>query len=211
MRAFPEPEEVPVQRKNVFVLVVSREVLEGSVVDRNAAFMASRARDLGCRVRAIQIVDRVESEMVEAIRGALAQKPDYLLVTGGLGPFHDDNTRACAAKAAGLPLREDPKALECVQASYRRLFAKGEVDAPEVDAERRRMALLPAGAECYENPIGAGPAARLQVGPTQMFLLPGVPAEMQRLFLLHVVPVLGDGAPRTVESKGPQGSLLGDD
>lgn len=197
-------------RKSVVVLVVSREVLDGSVVDRNAAFMASRVRDLGCRVRAIQIVDRVETEMVAAMRGALDQKPDVLLVTGGLGPASDDNTRACAAKAAGVALREDPKALECVKSSYRRLFAKGQVDDAEVDEERRRMALLPVGAECFENPIGAGPAARLQVGPTTLFLLPGVPAEMQRLFLLHVAPAIDDGSARAPTEAGPRGGTLGD-
>ena len=192
-------------RKNVIILVVSREILEGSVVDRNAAFIASRLGALGYRVRAIQMVDRVETEMVSAMRWALDQKPDYVMVSGGLGPMDDDNTRACAAKAAGVALREDPKALEFVRTSYRRLFAKGLVDDAEVDADRRRMALLPAGADCFENPIGGGPAVKLAVGATTMFLLPGVPAEMQRLFQLFVAPTVapaGDSQSEPGDSEG---------
>lgn len=187
--------------KNVVILVVSREILEGAVVDRNAAFMANRIDSLGYRVRWIQVVDRVESEMVTAIRTALEQKPAYLLITGGIGPSFDDNTRACVAKATGLPLREDAKALEFVQNSYRRLFAKGAVDSPDMTVERARMALLPAGADCFENPIGTGPAVQLNVGTTTVFLLPGVPAEMQRLFLLFVVPTLTASGPTTVRGE----------
>ncbi len=188
-------------RKNVIILVVSREILEGAVVDRNAAFMANRIDDLGYRVRSIQVVDRVENEMVTAIRQALEQKPTFLVITGGIGPSFDDNTRACVAKATGLPLREDKKAFEFVQSSYRRLHAKGVVDDAEMTAERTRMALLPAGADCYENPIGTGPAVQLSIGTTTVFLLPGVPAEMQRLFLLYVVPALTANGPSTTRAQ----------
>ncbi len=188
-------------RKTVSSLVVSREILEGSVVDRNAAFMANRIDGLGYRVKSIQVVDRAETEMVAAIRQEIEQQPTYLIITGGIGPSFDDNTRACVAKATGLQLREDPKALEFVQSSYRRLFAKGLVDDPAMTPERARMALLPAGADCYENPIGTGPAVQLTVGGTSIFLLPGVPSEMQRLFLLFVVPTMTATGPSTVRGE----------
>ncbi len=192
-------------RKNVIILVVSREILDGTVVDRNAAFMANRLGALGYRVRTIQMVDRVETEMVAAMRWALDQKPDCVLVSGGLGPMDDDSTRACAAKAVGLPLREDQKALEFVRASYRRLFALGLVDDAEMDAGRRRMALLPAGADCGENSIGAGPAVRLAVGTTTLFLLPGVPAELQRLFQTFVVPTIAPASSALPEQGEAEG------
>lgn len=184
--------------RSIIILCVSREILEGTVVDRNAAFIANRVDYLGYRVRTIQVVDRVESEMVAAIRWALEQKPNFLLVTGGMGPNWDDNSRACAAKAAGVQLVDDPKARECVANSYRRLFAKGQVEDPDLTAERAQMALVPAGAECFENPIGTSPAIQLKCGDTTMFLLPGVPAEMQRMFLLYVLPAISAAGPNTV-------------
>ncbi len=161
------------QDKSVIILVVSREILEGAVLDRNAAFICNRVDDLGYRVRTVQVVDRVENEITSAIRWALEQKPRFVLVTGGLGPSFDDNSRACAA-----------------------------------------MAQIPAGAECFENPIGTGPAVRLDAGETTLFLLPGVPAEMQRLFQLFVSPALSAMAPdvirqhRTVDYHGTDESVL---
>lgn len=187
--------------KSVIILVVSREILEGSVVDRNAAFIANRIDDIGYRVRTIQVVDRVEGEVTAAITWALEQKPTFVLLTGGMGPNWDDSSRGCLAKAAGLPLEENAKALEYVQASYRRLHAKGVIDEEALTEERRGMAMVPKGAVCHENTVGTSPAVQLRVGSTIVFLLPGVPAEMQRFFTMHVMPVMSAEGPNTVRGE----------
>jgi nicotinamide-nucleotide amidase len=184
--------------KSVIILVVSREILEGSVVDRNAAFIANRIDDIGYRVRTIQVVDRVETEVTAALLWALDQKPAFLLLTGGMGPNWDDSSRGCLAKAAGLPLEENQKGVEFVQASYRRLHAKGVIDDDALSEERRGMAMVPKGAVCHENTVGTAPAVQLRVGPTMVFLLPGVPAEMQRFFTVNVMPVMSAEGPNTV-------------
>lgn len=187
--------------KSVIVVVVSREILEGSVVDRNAAFIANRIDDIGYRVRTIQVVDRVEAEVTAALKWALEQKPTFVLLTGGMGPNWDDSSRGCLARAAGLPLAEDPTALEHVRNSYRRLHAKGAVDDEAMTDERRGMAMVPKGAICHENLVGTAPAVQLRAGPTTVFLLPGVPAEMQRFFTLHVMPVMSAEGPNTVRGE----------
>jgi nicotinamide-nucleotide amidase len=184
--------------KSVIILVVSREILEGSVVDRNAAFIANRIDDIGYRVRTIQVVDRVEAEVTAAMKWALEQRPTFVLLTGGMGPNWDDSSRGCLAKAAGVPLVEDAKALEYVQSSYRRLHAKGVIDDDELTESRRGMASIPQGATVHENVVGTAPAVQLRVGSTIVFLLPGVPAEMQRFFTLHVMPVMSAEGPDTV-------------
>lgn len=187
--------------KSVIVLVVSREILEGSVVDRNAAFIANRIDDIGYRVRTIQVIDRVEAEMVGALGWAIEQRPTFVLMTGGLGPNWDDNTRDCLAKAAGVPLAEDGRALEYIQNAYRRLKAKEVTADADLTEARRGMAHVPKGSVCYENTVGTAPAVQLRVGPTTVFLLPGVPAEMQRLFTTHVMPVMSAEGPDTVRGQ----------
>lgn len=187
--------------KSVILIVVSREILEGSVVDRNAAFIANRIDDIGYRVRTIQVVDRVQAEMVAAMSWAIEQKPTFVLVTGGLGPNWDDDTRGCLAKATGLPMAEDAQALEFIRRAYARLFAKEAVPDPGLTAARRGMATVPKGSICYENTVGTAPAVQLKVGAVTVFLLPGVPAEMQRFFTLHVMPVMSAEGPDTVRGE----------
>jgi len=193
--------EVRLFDKSVILLVVSREILEGSVVDRNAAFIASRVDDIGYRIRTIQVIDRVESEMVATLTWAIAQKPTFVIMTGGMGPNWDDNARHCLSQATGLPLEENAQAVEFVQNSYRRLHAKDIVGSPELNDSRRGMASVPRGAICYENIVGTAPAVQLRVGDTTVFLLPGVPAEMQHFFTTNVLPVVNAEGPDTVRGE----------
>lgn len=186
-------------QKNVLIFCVGRDLLEGSVLDRNAHFMADRISDLAFRVQSIHILDDVGEEMVAAFQNALAQKPAFILVTGGMGPGVDDLTRESMAKASGRPLRQDKQAVEMLAKSYRRWFAKGIVEDSELNEARLSIADVPEGSICYENPIGTAPAVRLKVDNTTIFLLPGVPAELQRLFTLYVVPALSSEGPGTLK------------
>ena len=177
-------------QKTALIYCIGRELLEGIVLDRNAHYMAGRLSSLGFRVRWIQVLDNVLEEMVEAFRHGLATGPTYVLTTGGMGPAFDDITREAVAKVAGVPLHQDPDASDMLGRAYRRLFAKGVVDDADLNDDRLKMAQVPSGATCYENPIGTAPAVRLSVGDTTFFLMPGVPEEMQRVFSLYLVPAL---------------------
>ncbi|MFO1076649.1 MAG: molybdopterin-binding protein [Planctomycetota bacterium] len=187
--------------KSVIIIVVSREILEGSVVDRNAAFIASRVDDIGYRVRTIQVVDRVEAEMVGTLRWAIEQKPTFVIMTGGLGPNWDDDTRGCLSKASGIPLAPDAEALTFVENAYRRLHARDLLDDPTITEGRRGMATVPKGSKCFENTVGSAPAVMLRLPQTTVFLLPGVPAEMQRFFTQNVLPVVSAEGPDTVRGE----------
>ena len=139
--------------------------------------------------------------MTAAIKWALDQKPSFVLMTGGMGPNWDDNARGCLAKAAGQPLVEDKSAVDYIRNAYRRPHAKGVIDDAELNDARRGMANVPSGAICYENTVGTAPAVQLRVGSTIVFLLPGVPAEMQRFFTMHVLPVMSAEGPNTVRGE----------
>lgn len=185
--------------KNVFIFCLGKELLEGVVLDRNGNFMCKAIDKLALRVRNIQVLDEVEEEMVDAFQAALAKKPAYIITTGGMGPGHDDLTREAVARAAGLELVTDERAVEMLKKSYKRLAARNIVEDPELNEDRLWMAKVPEGSVCYENPIGTAPAVRLKVGATTFFLLPGVPEEMQRMFDLYVVPALAADGPGVVK------------
>lgn len=187
--------------KSAILLVVSREILEGAVVDRNAAFIASRMDEIGYRIRTIQVVDRVESEMVATLKWAIEQRPAFVIMTGGMGPNWDDNSRICLSQATGLPLEENADAVDFVQNSYRRLHAKDIVGSPDLNESRRGMASVPRGSICHENMIGTAPAVQLRLDGTTVFLLPGVPAEMQQFFTTNVLPVVRAEGPDTIRGE----------
>jgi molybdenum cofactor synthesis domain-containing protein len=177
------------------IFCIGRELLEGLVLDRNANFMAGRLSAAGWRVRSIQVLDDDRESMVSAFGAALKLRPAFIFTTGGMGPGHDDITRECVAEAAALELHCDDQALEMIAKSYRRLAAKGQVADAALTEERRKMAMVPVGSVCFENPMGTAPAVLLKVGPTRFFLLPGQPQELQNMFELYGM--------KTLEAEGP--------
>lgn len=94
-------------------------------------------------MKRIEVVADVEEEIVEAAR-RMANKYDFVITTGGIGPTHDDITYASIAKAFELPLKHDPETLkrmgEFTKARPSRDLAN---QTEEQRVARERMALFP--------------------------------------------------------------------
>lgn len=192
--------EFPATAPVVHLLTVGDELLAGDIVDSNKARLAARARALGLEVRrAVTVRDRVP-EIVAALREA-AGEADVCLVSGGLGPTTDDLTTAAVAEAAGRPLRRDPGAVARLEEKFRRFG----VPMPAANLEQ---ADFPEGAEILPNPVGSaeGLACELPTEATAepatgratnregrgciVFVMPGVPVELERMLADEVVPRL---------------------
>ena len=102
-----------------------------------------------------------------------------MLVTGGLGGTPDDVTREALAAAFGVPQVEFPEVTAALRARFTR-----------TPSTRRRWALLPEGSRPLENPLGGAPG--FAIG--NVYVLPGLPAEMEAMFEL-VRRRAGGGAP----------------
>ncbi len=60
-----------------------------------------------------------------------------------------------------------------------------------------RQAMIPEGAAALDNPIGTAPGVRMEHGHTLIYLMPGVPREMQAIFRESVLPILSEGLNRS--------------
>lgn len=206
------------------LLTVGDELLIGQVVNTNAAWMGERLSLLGVDVvRSVTLGDDVEAILRE-LRIAF-QMAELVIVTGGLGPTHDDVTKVAVAEHYGVELRFDATVFDAVQARFER---RG-LPMPEIN---RTQAMVPDGFEVLPNPRGTAPGlwrADEAEGRTQiMVVLPGVPHEMEGLMTEEVLPRLrqhknlrvighrtllttGIGESSLEERLGDLGPLLGDD
>ncbi len=127
----------------------------------------------------ITIVGDAEEELEAALAEGL--RADLCVVSGGLGPTHDDRTVELVARAAGLPLHVD-EALSAEIEGISRAFAE-RLRRPYADFETgvRKQATLPAGAVSL-GLAGTAPGLVLQAGSAAVVLLPGPPAELRRLW-----------------------------
>ena len=184
------------------ILVIGDEILSGRTKDKNIGYIAEYLTNLGIDLKEVRVVADEESAIVEALN-ALRVRYDYVFTTGGIGPTHDDITADSIAKAFGVPIDHDPRAVALMKERLEKMGA-------EMNEARMRMARVPAGAELIVNPISAAPGFRIG----NVFVMAGVPAIMQAM-LDEVAPLLETGAKMLSETvradlrEGDVGTELG--
>jgi molybdenum cofactor synthesis domain-containing protein len=167
------------------LLVIGDEILSGRTKDKNIGYIAEYLTGIGVDVREVRVVPDVEDEIVAAVN-ALRARYTYLFTTGGIGPTHDDITADSVAKAFGVPIDVDPRAVAVMRERYK---------PEDLNEARLRMARIPHGAELVDNPISKAPGFRIG----NVIVMAGVPAIMQAM-LDSVAPSLETGARMIVET-----------
>lgn len=111
------------------VVTVGTELVAGLVVDTNAAELGSALTAAGFVVdERVSLPDDID--LLAARLARLTADHDLVVVTGGLGPTHDDVTREAASRALGVPLVRDTaieRSLEPVAARHAEVRAAEQV------------------------------------------------------------------------------------
>ncbi|MGH8884951.1 MAG: CinA family nicotinamide mononucleotide deamidase-related protein [Egibacteraceae bacterium] len=160
------------------LVAVGSELLLGEAVDTNSAWISARLAEVGVDVsRHTAIGDDVE-RMLAVLRGA-CERADVVIVTGGLGPTHDDLTRVVVSRLAGVGLHRHGDLAEGIAAS----FAERGLAMP---ANNLAQADLPVGARVLA-PVGTAPGFAVEVDSATVYCVPGVPREMEVIIARDVV------------------------
>jgi competence/damage-inducible protein CinA C-terminal domain len=158
----------------VEILAIGTEVVDGDVVNTNAAWLSQRMIELGHEVRFHSAVPDDEVLMLDALARA-ADRAQVVLVTGGLGPTVDDFTLEVAAKFFQVPLELHQESLERIRGFFKK-FNRA------MSSNQERQAMLPKGATVLPNKLGTAPGAVFSLAESQFAFFPGVPKEMQEMF-----------------------------
>jgi len=164
------------------IISIGDELLIGQTLNTNAAWMGRKLLDIGVHVKWVTTVGDAQEELMQALRIA-ESRSDVILMTGGLGPTHDDVTKkiACDYFGASLVLNED------ILAQVRERFQRRGYKMAAINEEQ---ALVPDTAEIMKNDQGTAPGMIFKRKATTCFIMPGVPREMQGMMLKHVLPRL---------------------
>jgi nicotinamide-nucleotide amidase len=164
------------------IICTGDEVLTGKIVNTNFGYISQKLEDVGLSVQWGTTVGDDRASLLRAFQLA-AERADAVIVNGGLGPTVDDLSQEVAAQAAGVALVLDEAWLARMEEFFRR---RSRVMPPN----NRKQAMLPAGAELIDNPIGTACGFALDVGRTRFFFTPGVPRELRRMLEEQVIPRL---------------------
>src|SRR6056297_2515102 len=94
----------------VALVTVGDEILSGDTVNSNAAWLGRELTDRGVDVERVTVVPDRVSDIARVVNEYHAEY-DAVIVTGGLGPTHDDKTIEGVAAAIGRAVVESDEAL----------------------------------------------------------------------------------------------------
>ncbi len=160
------------------LLVIGDEILSGRTKDKNIGTVADHLTGIGIRLKEVRVVPDEEEEIIAAVN-ALRSRYDYLFTTGGIGPTHDDITADAVAKAFGVPIDVDERAVALLLE---------RIPRADLNEARLRMARIPAGADLVENSVSKAPGFFLG----NVIVMAGVPRIMEAM-LTAVTPRLRTG------------------
>ena len=176
-------------RPRAAIVATGSELVRGERHDRNGPFLAAEAVRLGLEPSSISIVGDGVPDLEHAFREAF--QSDLCLVSGGLGPTHDDRTVELVARVAGRPLVVDSELEEQIGSVSRMIAERLRRPYQDFTAGVRKQATRPEGSISL-GLAGTAPGLVLDLDRCVVVILPGPPLELQRLWprALETAPVL---------------------
>jgi nicotinamide-nucleotide amidase len=174
------------------IICTGDEVLTGKIVNTNFSYMAQKLEDVGLSVHWGTTVGDDRDSLLAAFLHA-GGRADAVIVNGGLGPTVDDLSQEVAAQAAGVELVLHEEWLARMEEFFSRR-------ARNMPPNNRKQAMLPAGAEMLDNPVGTACGFAMDIGRARFFFTPGVPRELRKMLEEQIVPRLlaRSGAPTSI-------------
>jgi nicotinamide-nucleotide amidase len=168
-----------VSRPRAAIVVTGSELVRGERRDANGPFYAREALALGLKPGRITIVGDDPGDLEAALREG--GEADVCLVSGGLGPTHDDRTVELVARVAGVPLRVDADLESHIEGVSRSIAERLRRPYTEFAPGVTKQASVPEGATVI-GIAGTAPGLVVPANGCVYVVLPGPPGELRRLW-----------------------------
>lgn len=161
----------------VQIISIGNELLIGDTINTNASWLGAYMTSLGFEVTEVHTI----SDKIELIKSTLSRSmsdSDMVLCTGGLGPTHDDITKAAVAELFGVNLRTDKRVLDYIK----KLFETRNIPFSKSNSGQ---AEVPENCEVLFNKMGTAPGMWFHEEDCYLACMPGVPYEMK--YLMEII------------------------
>ena len=167
---------------NAQIITVGDEILLGQVLNTNAAFIGKELIENNINLVKSSVVPDSEPEIIQEFKNSL-EGNDLVIVTGGLGPTHDDITRKCIVNFFNTELIRNDEVLEDIKNLFKKRGRK-------VTKANEGQALVPKIANVIRNSLGTAPGIWIERENKIFVAMPGVPYEMMEMMTSYVIPAL---------------------
>jgi nicotinamide-nucleotide amidase len=162
------------------IISIGDELLIGQVVNSNAAYIAEQLSLVGINIKYILTVGDNEEDLIQAFKRYLSDC-DVVVVTGGLGPTHDDITRSAVCKYfdTKLVLNEE------VRENVKRILSSRHL---KWTSAADNQSFVPEGCKIIPNKHGTAAGMLFDQENKYFIVMPGVPFEMKSMIDDYLTP-----------------------
>ena len=165
-----------------YIITIGDEILLGNTLNTNAAYIGSQLFEVNIPVIKSSVIGDDNTVILNELRFA-TEIADIILLTGGLGPTHDDVTRKSIVDFFSTELIENQEVLEDIKS----LFEKRKRKMSPVNIDQAKV---PKIAEVIRNQLGTAPGLWIEKDGKIYVIMPGVPYEMEAMMESTVIPKL---------------------
>ena len=165
-----------------YIITIGDEILLGNTLNTNAAFIGEQLFEINIPIVKTSVVGDDNTAILNELKIA-SDSADVILITGGLGPTHDDVTRKSIVDFFKTELVESQEVLNDIKA----LFEKRKREVTAVNADQAKV---PKIADVIRNQYGTAPGLWIEKEKKIFIVMPGVPYEMEGMIESIVVPKL---------------------
>lgn len=163
---------------NIEIISIGDELLKGRIVNTNATFLCSLLQQNGYSASRQTTLSDQNELLISGLKEAL-DRSDLVICTGGLGSTLDDKTRESAAAIFDCGFYIDPEWEQILKGRYKESYNA-----------IHDQARIPSKAKILPNLVGSAPGLLFSESGKTLILMPGVPKEMQPMFLSQVIPFM---------------------
>lgn len=165
-----------------YLISIGDELLIGQTINTNVAFIGSQLSDHNISIIKSSVIGDDKQAIHSEIKTA-SELADLIIITGGLGPTHDDITRSAIVEYFNTELVFNDEVLEDIKAMLTR---RGR----ELNPVHQDQANVPKIAEVIRNNNGTAPGYWIEKDKKIIIVMPGVPYEMKAMVSNYVIPKL---------------------
>tara|TARA_Y100000590_G_scaffold470591_1_gene666661 strand:- start:53 stop:1273 length:1221 start_codon:yes stop_codon:yes gene_type:complete len=166
---------------NACILTIGDELLQGFTINTNSSWIAKTIEPYNIYIKKIITIGDEHNTIISETKKILNNDIDFLFVTGGLGPTHDDVTKKAFCKLFKDELIFD----EVYYAYLQKLFINQNKVLPKIN---KSQAMIPKKASSMPNDMGSALGIYYFQKNIHIFIMPGVPNEMKNIVKNHIIP-----------------------
>lgn len=165
-----------------YIINIGDEILIGETTNTNASWMAFSLDQCGVEVKKVIVIGDDHQAIISSLEEGL-NEAELVLITGGLGPTHDDITKHTLCEYFNDKLIFD----ENVHSDIETLLGK---HGKKINELNRTQAYVPAGCKVLSNKLGTAPGMMFDNNGRIVISMPGVPHEMKSMMSDSVLPII---------------------